>query len=144
MKAPGILKSLEAITMCKSLHTKIGISNAIKNVAIICNSVNSDLNTDVDFDALSFSKIPVPPISDRIDITEGAIRGIMQTFGEIASERNLTNADFRDFFTLAHIINTYATDMMKVIECVRSYDGNDNTEQPEASAILEKLYYYRA
>ena len=131
--------------MCKSLQKKIGISIGISNVAHVCNTVNAPATADiVDFDKLSFVDLPKPPLSDRIDFTECALRGIMQDFGEIASERNLTNGDFKDFFCLAHIINGYAADMMKVIQCVSSYDGNDNTEQPEASALLERLYYYCA
>ena len=131
--------------MCKSLQKKIGISIGISNVAHVCNTVNAPANADtVDFDKLSFVEVPKPEISDLIDYTECSIREIMKSFGEIASERNLTNGDFKDFFCLAHIINGYAADMMKVIQCVSSYDGNDNTEQPEASALLERLYYYCA
>ena len=131
--------------MCKSLQKKIGISIGISNVAHVCNTVNAPANADtVDFDKLSFVEVPKPEISDLIDYTECSIREIMKSFGEIASERNLTNGDFKDFFSLAHIINGYAEQMMKVIQCVSSYDGNDNTEQPEASALLERLYYYCA
>ena len=131
--------------MCKSVQKKIGISLGISNVAHICNSVNTNITPAVlDFNEMSFPDLPKPEISDCIDITEGAIRAIMQTFGEMASERTLTNEDFKDFFYLAHIINGYAADIMKVIHCVRSYDGNDSTEQPETSALLERMYYYCA